>query len=126
MRSIGRVVFAALACGAVVAACASGGTAEGTAGERAERADPVFDSWGGLFRHHIPRARLRGDCIVSIGRGTESPPVIDVEGQRTYDGCPPPGIEPEEIVRIEMLDPSEAGMLLGSRGAGGLVRMYMR
>lgn len=126
MRSIGNLLGTTIVGGLVLAACATGGTAEGTVEEREERVAPIFDSWAGLFRHHIPRARLRGECIASIGRGAESPPVIEVGGQRSYDGCPPPGIEPAEIARIEMLDSSEAGMLLGSRGEGGLVRMYTR
>lgn len=126
MRSIGRLLGIALV-GAALAglpACASGGAA-GTSSE-AERADREFDTWSALFRHHIPRATIRGECIRNIGRGQAPPPVIEIDGQRTYDGCPPPGYEPEDIERIEMLDASEAGMLLGSRGEGGMVRMYTR
>lgn len=128
MRSFGRWLAIGLVCAAASAlgACATGTTAEGTAEARADRDAPVFDNWAALFRYHVPRARLRGECIANIGRGTDSPPVIEIGGQRTYDGCPPPGIEPQQIGRIEMLDSSEAGMLLGSRGDGGLIRMYPR
>lgn len=125
MRIVARITAIALVAGAAGAlACASGGGEETAGRVEASAEAPRFDNWRALFRHHIPRARLRGECIQNIGRGADSPPVIEVEGQRSYDGCPPPSYQPEEIVRVELLDASEAGMLLGSRGEGGLVRMY--
>lgn len=133
MRSIGRLLGIALVGAALsgVAACASGGSAGTTAEAEVEGEAPEFDTWRALFRHHAPRARLRGECVSSIGRGAtgsggDRPPVIEIDGQRTYDGCPPPAYEPEDIERVELIDASEAGMLLGSRGAGGLIRMYTR
>lgn len=114
---------------AAVAVTGSVGCAGSAAVERTTEGSAEvrqFDTWRGLFRYYVPRAQLRGDCVHNIGRGQTPPPVIEIDGQRSHDGCPPPGFEPEEIVRVEMLDASEAGMLLGSRGVGGLIRMYTR
>ncbi|MDX1661149.1 MAG: hypothetical protein R3326_05115 [Gemmatimonadota bacterium] len=127
MRSFGRLLGIALlvAVASTLGACASGGSSDAGGEEEVRR----FDNWRALFRHYTPRAQLRGECVANIGRGVTGsggarPPVIEIDGQRTYDGCPPPSYEPEDIVRVEMIDASEAGMILGSRGAGGMIRMY--
>lgn len=106
-----------------VGACASGG------GGGAEVRAPVrtFDTWQELFSHYAPRAALQGECVVHLGRGElRKPPVIEIDGQRTFDGCPPPGFEPEDIVEVRVLGVAEAGTLLGTQGEGGLIRMRTR
>lgn len=109
-------------------ACATGGGAEG----ETVRAERDFQSWESLFRHHAPSARVSGSCITELGRGggrsiTGGPvaPIIEI-GQRTsYDGCIPSDFEPQDVYRVEVLSASEATTRYGSRGGGGLVRIYL-
>ncbi|MDX1624562.1 MAG: hypothetical protein R3199_11360 [Gemmatimonadota bacterium] len=121
-----RLVRLALPLGiAASLGCASAG---GGAGDG--DAERVFHDWGSFFEHHAPRAEVRGDCVLELGRGGVSmqggeqpPPVIEVDGSRYDDGCIPPGIRPHGIADVQILSSAQATTILGSRGAGGLVRL---
>lgn len=117
--------FGVFLIGSFILGCASSETEDGTQRPSGDREiTRTFDTWASVFRHYVPRARLRGDCVLSLGRSAEDPPVIEIGGLRTFDGCPPSGFAPSEIVRAEVLDANEAGTILGRRGQGGLIRLF--
>lgn len=150
--------------------------------EAEEPAGPMFVDWEDFFSHHAPRAEVRGECVLSIGRGAvrtgglgdkeskrerlgalqsnpetrsgprgrvvgpqpgealmevdgevvaahpeihvhQSPPVIEIDGVRFEDGCVPSSVRPVGIIEVEILSAAQAGAILGTKGAGGLIRL---
>lgn len=124
---VARLVIAVLA-PVALAACATGGGGEAETRAEVRTAEVrTFDTWDQLFLHYTPRATVRGECVVRLGRGeSDPPPVIEIDGQRSFDGCPPPGFEPEDIVEVRVLGVAGGGTPLGTLGAGGQIRMRTR
>lgn len=142
---------AALAVGfalATLVGCASAGRSGG-ARER------IFDDWESFFSYYAPTAEVRGECVVDIGRGAvglrggtgetaaapvggaggptgitgtgdQPPPVVEVDGTRYEDGCVPSYLRPEEVIDVQVLSASQAGAILGTKGAGGMIRLTTR